>query len=250
MNFSDRTSKIKRLLLKVSGESLGATSSGSVLSGDALLRTCKDIIDLCSQGIEVVVVPGGGNIFRGRLSDDLKMSQYMADKIGMLATVINGLALENALAKSCDVLHVVGGGASIKGVRPFCVKNAEEHFKKNSGGVVIISGGLGIPYCTTDTACVMRALELSCDLCVKRTRYAGVFDKDPQKYSDVKHYPLISASQMIDEKLKAMDSFSLTLLKEYDFPCLVCSLDHSMNEFFENAYWKKKCPQHTFIWKK
>jgi uridylate kinase len=210
-----------RLLVKLSGEALmGAREFGH--DPQTLDRIAEDIIEVQRQGVGIALVVGGGNIFRGAHAEELGMDRGTADHMGMLATVINGLALQDALEhRGCTTRLLTA--IEIKDVaEPFIRRRALRHLEK--GRIVIISGGTGNPYFTTDTAASLRALELRCDVILKATKVSGVYDKDPEVHPDAVLLPKVSFDQAIEKKLRVMDATALSMCRDNNLPIVVFSL--------------------------
>jgi uridylate kinase len=216
----------KRVLLKLSGEVLmGKGSYGidsdavSIIAGEI-----KDVVELC---IQLGVVVGGGNIFRGFEANLKGMDRTSADYMGMLATVINSLALQSALEK-LDVVTRVQTAIEMKAVaEPFIQRRAVRHLEK--GRVVIFAGGTGNPYFTTDTAASLRAVEIKADIILKATKVNGIYDKDPVKYGDAKMFEKITYNDVLMRHLKVMDATAISLCRENNLPIVVFNLQKAGN---------------------
>ncbi|HAS79761.1 MAG TPA: UMP kinase, partial [Fusobacteriaceae bacterium] len=177
--------KYKRVLLKLSGEALmGEQEYG--ISSHMINMFSKQIVELTNLGIQVAVVIGGGNIFRGLSGEEQGIDRVTGDHMGMLATVINALALQNTIEKLGVQTRVQTGLEIPKVAEPFIKRKAQRHLEK--GRVVIFGAGTGNPYFTTDTAAALRAMEIEADIVMKGTKVDGIFDKDPAKYADAKKY--------------------------------------------------------------
>ena len=212
------TPKYKRVLLKLSGEALmGKQEYG--IETDMINMFSKQIVDLANLGIEVAVVIGGGNIFRGMSGEEQGIDRVTGDHMGMLATVINALALQNTIEKLGIQTRVMTGLEIPKVAEPFIKRKAQRHLEK--GRVVIFGAGTGNPYFTTDTAAALRAMEINADIVMKGTKVDGIFDKDPAKYADAKKYDTITYSDVIAQGLQVMDTAAISLCMDNELPILV-----------------------------
>jgi uridylate kinase len=216
----------KRVLLKLSGEVLmGKGTYGIDL--DAVASIAGEIRDVAKLGVEIGVVVGGGNIFRGFEANEMGMERTSADYMGMLATVINSLALQSAL-EQLDVVTRVQTAIEMKQVaEPFIQRRAVRHLEK--GRVVIFAGGTGNPYFTTDTAASLRAIEIKADIILKATKVEGVYDKDPVICSDAKMFTEISYNDILTRHLKVMDATAISLCRENNLPIIVFNLQKKGN---------------------
>ncbi len=210
--------KYKRILLKLSGETLA--NKDSSLSKEILEYIAHELLDVYNKNIQIGIVIGGGNILRGGiLSQDKYFDRVKSDKMGMLATVINSIALSNALEQN-GIDNILYSSVNLEGVaKRFLAEEAINNLQNNK--VVIISGGTGNPYFSTDTAAVLRALEIKADCVIKATKVDGVYDKDPVKYSDAVKYDKLDFDTAIEKKLKIMDMTAFTLCKENNLPIMV-----------------------------
>lgn len=208
----------KRVLLKLSGEALMGDQefgiSSEVIASYA--RQIKDIVDL---GVEVSVVIGGGNIFRGISGATQGVDRVTGDHMGMLATVINSLALQNSIEKLGVPTRVQTAIEMPKIAEPFIKRRAQRHLEK--GRVVIFGAGTGNPYFTTDTAAALRAIEMNTEVVLKATKVDGIYDKDPVKYSDAVKYDKVTYSEVLAKDLKVMDSTAISLCRENKLPIIV-----------------------------
>ena len=187
----------------------------------------KDIKEVCEMGIQVCVVVGGGNIYRGINAKDLGMERATADYMGMLATVINALALQNALEKE-DVYTRVQSAIPMTSVsEPFIRRKAARHMQK--GRVVIFAAGIGNPFFTTDSAAVLRAVEMKCDYLFKGTNVDGVYDKDPHKNDNATKHTEITYTEVLKDNLKVMDMAAISVARENDLPIKVFSIKQRGN---------------------
>ena len=210
--------KYKRILLKLSGEALlGKNSYG--IDNERLLDYAKEIKELHSLGIEIAIVIGGGNIYRGVAGAQNGIDRVQADYMGMLATVINGLALQNAL-ESIDIPTRLQTAIKMESIaEPFIKRKATRHLEK--GRVVIFGSGTGNPYFTTDSAAVLRAIEINADVILKGTRVDGIYNVDPEKNKEAIKFDDISFEETIKKGLKIMDTTAFTLSKENKLPIIV-----------------------------
>ena len=216
------TSPFKRILLKVSGEGF-AHEGETGLDTERVKALAGQLRRLTSEGVQVACVIGGGNILRGKQSDSLGIARATADYMGMLATVINGLALSDALEANGVPTRVMSAIDVHKVCEPFIRRRALRHLEKSR--VVVLVGGLGSPYFTTDTAAAQRAIELDCDALLKATMVDGVYDKDPKKHEDAVHMPELSFDEVIQRRLQVMDQTAFTLCREHDLPLLVFDMN-------------------------
>jgi uridylate kinase len=216
----------KRILLKLSGEALmGARQYG--IDPKRLAEYAKEIKQVVEKGIEVAVVIGGGNIFRGVAGAANGMDRVQGDHMGMLATVINGLALQSALEDE-DVNTRLQTALEIKEVaEPYIKRKAIRHLEK--GRVVIFGAGTGNPYFTTDTAAVLRAIEIDADCILKGTRVDGIYNADPEKNKDAVKFETITFKQVIEKGLKVMDMTAFTLSEENKLPIIVFDMNTNGN---------------------
>ena len=214
----------QRVLLKISGESLmGKQAYG--IDTDMVLRVAEEIKGVVQQGIEVCVVIGGGKIFRGVSGAAAGMERATGDYMGMLATVMNALAMQSALEQK-DVPVRVMSALPISAVcEPYIRRRAMRHMEK--GRIVIFAAGTGNPFFTTDTAAALRASEMNCDALLKGTRVDGVYDSDPEKYSNAKRFDALSYMNVLSRDLKVMDASAISLSRENNIPILVFSISDS-----------------------
>ena len=214
--------KYKRILLKLSGEALlGKNSYG--IDNQRLLNYAKEIKELNLLGIEIAIVIGGGNIYRGLSGAQNGIDRVQADYMGMLATVINGLALQNAL-ESIDTPTRLQTAIKMESIaEPFIKRKATRHLEK--GRVVIFGSGTGNPYFTTDSAAVLRAIEINADVILKGTRVDGIYNEDPEKNKKAIKFDDISFEETIKKGLKIMDTTAFTLSKENKLPIIVFDIN-------------------------
>jgi uridylate kinase len=216
----------QRILLKLSGEALqGNTGYGispPVLEG--LAREVKSVVDL---GVQVALVIGGGNIFRGVAASADGMDRASADYMGMLATVINALAMQEALEKADVPTRVQTAIEMHELAEPYIRRRAVRHLEK--GRVVIFAGGTGNPYFTTDTAAALRAMEIHAEIILKATKVDGIYDADPMKDKNAKKFDRLSYIEVLQRNLKVMDSTAISLCRDNNLPIMVFNLTRSGN---------------------
>ena len=214
----------KRILLKISGEVL-AGGKGMGIDYDTVLNICSAVKECVDMGVQVGLVVGGGNFWRGRSSGD--MDRTRADHMGMLATVMNSLALADALEHLKVPVRVQTAIAMQQIAEPYIRNKAVRHLEK--GRVVIFGCGTGNPFFTTDTAAALRALEIDADIMFKATNVDGVYDKDPHKFEDAKKYDILSFDEILSHDLKVMDGTAASLCRDNSIPILVFNLDDPQN---------------------
>jgi len=218
--------KYKRILLKLSGEALMGTRQYGIDS-DRLAEYASAIKTVTDKGVEVAIVIGGGNIFRGVAGASKGMDRVQGDYMGMLATVINGLALQGAL-EDAQVPTRLQTAIKINEVaEPFIRRKAMRHLEK--GRVVIFGGGTGNPYFTTDSAAVLRAIEIEADVILKGTRVDGIYNVDPEKDSSAVKFDDISFEDVLSKGLKVMDTTAFTLSQENKLPIIVFDMNKAGN---------------------
>ncbi len=210
--------KYKRILLKLSGEALAGNKDFG-FSEDILDSFAKQIKDVHEKGVEVAIVIGGGNIFRGATGTEKGFDRVTGDTMGMLATIMNGLALQDAIERLGVPTRVMTAVNMPQVAEPFIRRKAIRHLEK--GRVVIFSGGTGNPYFTTDSCGALRAAEIHADVLAKGTKVDGIYDKDPMKYSDAVKYDIVSFNEAITKNLGVMDTTALALCNENNIPILV-----------------------------
>ena len=216
----------KRILLKLSGESLAGDNSFGI-EASVLTRFAKEVKKAYDLNVQIGIVIGGGNIFRGLSSQAKEMDRVQADYMGMLATVINSLALQDALEKNGMETRVMTAIEIREVAEPFIRRRAVRHLEK--GRVVIFAGGTGNPYFTTDTAAVLRAVEIEADMIIKGTRVDGVYDADPERVKEAKLFDEISYIDVVKKGLKVMDSTAITLSMDNKLPIIVFNFDKKDN---------------------
>lgn len=215
------TLKYRRVLLKLSGESL-AGEKGFGIDPETVSSICKEIAEVHNMGLEIVLVIGGGNIFRGLSSSAKGMERATADYMGMLATIMNAMAVQEALEKIGKPTRVLSAIETTELCEPYIRRKGLSHLEK--GRIVICAGGTGNPYFTTDTAAALRAMELRCEAIIKATRVDGIYDKDPEKHADAVRYENITYKETLDKELKVMDATAITLARENNMPIVVCNI--------------------------
>ena len=218
--------KYNRILLKLSGEALlGKNSYG--IDNERLVVYAEEIKEIHKQGVEIAIVIGGGNIFRGLSGSKDGIDRVQADYMGMLATVINGLALQNAL-ENIDIPTRLQSAIKMESIaEPFIKRKATRHLEK--GRVVIFASGTGNPYFTTDSAAVLRAIEINADVILKGTRVDGIYNEDPEKNKEAIKFDDISFEETIRKGLKIMDTTAFTLSKENKLPIIVFDMNTKGN---------------------
>ena len=216
-----KSAQYRRILLKLSGETLGG-ENGSGICPEAAHDIARQIGEVRELGTEVVVVIGGGNIFRGQPGSERGIDRATGDYMGMLATVINSLALQDALEKSGVETRVQSAIAMSQVAEPFIRRRAMRHLEK--GRVVIFGGGTGNPYFSTDTAAALRANEMGAEVILKATKVDGIYDSDPKKNPKAKRYRKISYLEALQKQLKVMDSTAFSLCMDNRMPIIVFNM--------------------------
>ena len=216
----------KRILLKLSGEALmGSCQYG--IDPQRLSEYANEIKETVAQGIQVAIVIGGGNIFRGVAGASNGMERVQGDHMGMLATVINGLALQSALENNGVATRLQSAIKINEVAEPFIRRRALRHLEK--GRVVIFGGGTGNPYFTTDSAAVLRAIEIEADVILKGTRVDGIYSSDPEKDASASKYNDISFDDVLKKGLKVMDTTAFTLSQENELPIIIFDMNKKGN---------------------
>lgn len=218
--------KYKRILLKLSGEALMGNRDYGI-DNDRLKEYAHEIKKVVDKGCEVAIVIGGGNIFRGLAGAAKGMDRVQGDYMGMLATVINGMALQGALEDTGIKTRLQSAIEMDKVAEPFIKRRATRHLEK--GRVVIFGAGTGNPYFTTDTAATLRAIEIGADVILKGTRVDGIYDSDPEKNSDAIKFNSLSFEEVFDKGLKVMDMTAFTLSHENKLPIIVFDMNKAGN---------------------
>ncbi len=216
-----------RVLLKLSGEALMGGQQDRSIDSKVVSSIAAEIKEVVRLGVSLGIVVGGGNIFRGVEASAKGMDRTSADYMGMLATVINSLALQSAFEQAGIETRVQTAIAMREIAEPFIQRRAMRHLEK--GRVVIFGGGTGNPYFSTDTAAVLRAVEIKAEVIMKATKVDGVYDKDPVKFTDAKMYQKISYNDVLAKELKVMDATAVSLCRDNRLPILVFNLQKSGN---------------------
>jgi len=214
--------RFKRVLLKLSGEALMGETGYGIDPGvlDSLARQIRDVRAL---GVEFAIVVGGGNIFRGLAASSTGMDRAQADYMGMLATVMNALALQDALERAGVFTRVMSAIEMSQIAEPYIRRRATRHMEK--GRVVILAAGTGNPYFTTDTTAALRALEIGADCVMKATKVDGVYDADPKKFPDAVRFDELTYIDVLNRGLQVMDSTAISLCMDNDLPILVFNME-------------------------
>ncbi|MEY2719767.1 MAG: uridylate kinase [Bacteroidota bacterium] len=216
----------KRILLKLSGESLmGQQHYG--IDAAALRSFAEDVKEAYDLGIEIGIVFGGGNIYRGMQAEEMGIDKVSGDHMGMLATVINCLAFQNALESLGVPTRLLSAIRMEQIAEGFIRRRAMRHLEK--GRVVVFGAGTGNPYFTTDTAAVLRAVEIEADVVIKGTRVDGIYDKDPEKHADAVRFDTISYKETLERNLRVMDMTAITMASENNKPILVFNMNERGN---------------------
>ena len=229
--------KLKRVLLKISGESLmGVDSYGIDVS--TVDRVAKEISQVCKLGIEICLVIGAGNIFRGLSGAAAGMDRASADYMGMLATVMNSLAMQNSLERLGFQTRIQSAISMTEVCETYTRRRAIRHMEKNR--IVIFAAGTGNPYFTTDTAAALRASEMDCDAIFKGTKVDGIYDKDPLEYKEANKFEKITYSEVLSKNLRVLDSSAVSLARDNNIPIIVFSIKED-NGFLNILKGKGSC---------
>jgi len=220
------TAVFKRVLLKLSGEAF-AGPRGFGIDDDAIAGIAREIRDVHTLGVQIGIIVGGGNIFRGRTSVARGLDRVTADQMGMLATVINGLALQSALEKIEVKIRLMTAIGIHALAEPFIRRRAIRHLEK--GRVVVFAGGTGNPYFSTDTAAALRAMEIGAEVILKATKVDGIYDADPKQVATAKMFDRISYMDVMNKSLEVMDGTAISLCRDHDLPIRVFNLSRSGN---------------------
>jgi len=212
----------KRILLKLSGEALCGSIGGFGVDPTTLHNICTELAEVHSLGVQLGLVIGGGNIFRGLKGSAQGMDRTSADYMGMLATIINGLAVQDALEKHGVPTRVMSAIQINQVAEPYIRRRAIRHLEK--GRAVIFAAGTGNPFFSTDTAAALRAMEIQADVLCKATKVEGVYTKDPYKYQDAKMFRRLSYDRFLQERMGVMDSTAVTLCRDNKLPIRVFAL--------------------------
>ena len=218
--------KYRRVLLKLSGESLMG-SQGFGIEASMLQHYAEQVKELVNLGVEVAIVIGGGNIFRGLQAKDSGIERVQGDYMGMLATVINGMALQSALENNGIFTRLVSALTINQVAEPYIRRRAIRHLEK--GRVVIFSAGTGSPYITTDSAAALRANEIGADVILKGTRVDGIYTADPEKDPTATRFDKLTFEQVLSLGLNVMDTTAFTLCQENDIPIIVFDINDPTN---------------------
>ncbi|KAF0235370.1 MAG: uridylate [Desulfovibrionaceae bacterium] len=213
--------RFKRVLLKLSGEAL-AGPRGFGIDPDTVIAFCKEIVEAASLGVELAMVIGGGNIFRGMSASASGMDRASADYMGMLATVMNAVAVQDALEKMGLSTRVLSAITMQEVCEPYIRRRAIRHLEK--GRVVICAAGTGNPYFTTDTAAALRAMELKSQVIIKGTKVNGIYDKDPKKYDDAVMFNKLTYMEVLEKQLRVMDTTAVSLAMDNNMPIVVFNM--------------------------
>ncbi len=227
--------KYKRIMLKISGEVLG-DKKGRGIDVEALTKIAKEIVKVNKAGIEMAIVVGGGNVWRYRDTKKAGIERTTSDYMGMMATIMNGVALQNSIEMLGTYCRVATSLDLPQIAEPYIRRRAVRHLEKKR--VVICAGGTGNPYFTTDTAAALRAVELNCDVLLKATKVDGVYDADPEKVKGAKKYDKISFDEAIAKNLKVMDQTAFSLCRESKMKILVFNM-HKKDAILQAAKGKK-----------
>ncbi|HEU5148568.1 MAG TPA: UMP kinase [Chryseosolibacter sp.] len=219
--------KYKRILLKLSGESLQGSTKSTNISPEMLEQYCDEIKSVLEQGVEIAIVIGGGNIFRGGQAEALGIDRVQGDYMGMLATVINGMALQSALERHGMYTRLMSGIKMEQVCEPFIRRRAIRHLEK--GRIVIFGAGIGNPYFTTDSTASLRAIETQCNVVLKGTRVDGVYTADPEKVQNATRYENLSFQEAYEKNLNIMDMTAFTLCMENKLPIIVFDMNKKGN---------------------
>ena len=223
----------KRIMLKLSGEVFGNREQGHSLDAKVLAKVASQLIEVSEMGVEISLVVGGGNIFRGLAGEQAGIMRSQGDYMGMLATVINALALQSALEKAGAETRVMTAIPMQKVAEPFIRRRAIRHLEK--GRIVIFGAGTGNPYFTTDTAAALRASEIDVEVMLKGTKVDGVYDSDPSTNPDAVRYDKLSYTEAISKNLQIMDTAAFSLCRENGIPIIVFDFfkDHELKRVME-----------------
>ena len=222
LNAPDAEMRYRRVMLKISGEALMG-DQGYGLHPPTVERIAREIKSVHDLGVEICLVIGGGNIFRGLQGSAQGMERTTADYMGMLATVMNALAMQGALESLGVFTRVISAITMNEVAEPYIRRRAIRHLEKKR--VCIFAAGTGNPYFTTDTAATLRASEMDCEAIFKGTKVDGVYDRDPAKHADAKRYVRVTYDEVLAQHLGVMDASAIALARENDLPIIVFSLD-------------------------
>jgi len=217
----------KRVLLKVTGEAFCHHLGDRGIDFDAVKHLAQEVKEVSQLGIQIAVVVGGGNIFRGAVAHEAGMDRVTADNMGMLATMINGLALQNALEEEECQTRMLTAIDIHQLAEPYVRRRAIRHLEK--GRVVILAGGTGNPYFTTDTTASLRAMEIGAEVILKATKVDGIYDADPMKDSSARKYTELKFIDVLKDNLKVMDAAAISLCMENKVPIIVFNMTEPGN---------------------
>ena len=224
----DEAPKSRRILLKISGEALKGDQEFGI-SNSVIDNISNEIKQAHDYGVEIAIVTGGGNFIRGNRQKELEIDRASADYMGMLATVINGIALQDAFEKKGLITRLVSALEITEVAEPFIRRRVIRHLEK--GRIIIFTAGTGSPFFSTDTAAALRAIEIKADILLKATMVEGVFSDDPKKVKEVVKFDKISYSEILSKELKVIDSTAITLCKENKLELKIFSLTKRGNIF-------------------
>ena len=216
----------KRIILKLSGEAL-LGDKGYGIDVSVMNNIADQLVVLWKRSIEIGIVIGGGNIFRGTEGEELNIDRATADYMGMLATEINALALQGSLVARGIDARVMSSLSLVEIAEPFILAKALSHFKKQR--VIIFAGGTGLPFFTTDTTAALRAIELKADAIFKATKVDAIYSDDPLKNKNAKRYSKISYTEFLSKNLKAMDATAVSLCRDYNIPIILFNINGKNN---------------------
>ena len=219
--------KYKRILLKLSGEALQGSSKSTNIDPNVLEQYCAEIKTVKEAGVELAIAIGGGNIFRGGQAEALGIDRVQGDYMGMLATVINAMALQSSLERHGMYTRLMSGIKMEQVCEPFIRRRAIRHLEK--GRIVIFGAGIGNPYFTTDSTASLRAVELQAQVVLKGTRVDGVYTKDPEKFPEAVRYEKLSFQEAYEKNLNIMDMTAFTLCMENKLPIIVFDMNRKGN---------------------
>ncbi len=212
----------RRILLKLSGEALMSPQGGNSIDPEIVQRLAKEIKELCDAGLQVGLVIGGGNILRGAETASAGLNRVTGDQMGMLATVINALAMQDALEYLGQPVRVMTALKINQVCEDYIKRRAVRHLEKKR--VTIFAAGTGNPFFTTDTAASLRAIEIEAELMIKATKVRGVFSDDPEKNPDARFYPRLTYDEALDQRLNVMDTTALVLCRDNNLPMRVMNI--------------------------
>ena len=217
---SSRKPKFRRVLLKISGEVLGGKTGG--ICPESVHDVAAQVREVASLGVQIGVVVGGGNIFRGLQGSEKGIERVTGDHMGMLATVINSMALQDALEKQNVPTRVQSAITMSQVAEPYIKRKAVRHLEKKR--IVIFAAGTGNPFFSTDTAASLRASEMNCSLIIKATKVDGIYNKDPNKFKNAKLIKKINYNEVINSNLRVMDLTAISLAKESNIPIIITNI--------------------------